>query len=224
MAQRPTPRQVLEFLMEQRGLRPAADRHVPDKTVQYLLYLNADPAAFIGDHVGFVVGNWRDLDYQEDYRVAWDKVSDRGFPVHPLKGARVFAARGANAIRSKFGLADPARLARCAEAAALPPTAPYGSPQSLTRQVSDWLYQSSRIVDLWCCPTCRHFFLADHGRQGYCSPACWPAERRSRAADARDRRARLREERERQREAAEVRRIEKLLADADARRRRHSHL
>ena len=38
----------------------------------------------------------------------------------------------------------------------------------------EWLVGTGRFRDLWCCPTCRHFFLAEHGRQQYCSSSCWP--------------------------------------------------
>jgi hypothetical protein len=36
----------------------------------------------------------------------------------------------------------------------------------------EWLTATGRIVDVWCCSNCRHFFISKHGRQRFCSDRC----------------------------------------------------
>ena len=45
--------------------------------------------------------------------------------------------------------------------------------------VHEWLSTSGRLRDVWCCPTCRHFFLATHARQCFCTPACMPERQKA---------------------------------------------
>ena len=69
-----------------------------------------------------------------------------------------------------------------------------------TAEGLEWLKDNGRLADLWCCPMCRHFFLADHGRQRFCSDSCRqaarPVSKRDRAAYMRRHRKLLRERRQ----------------------------
>jgi hypothetical protein len=66
---------------------------------------------------------------------------------------------------------------KSAEMLPLPPFASIGSRHHVfawRHDARQWLEKTERLVDVWCCPQCRHFFLAEHGNQAFCLPSCRP--------------------------------------------------
>lgn len=158
---------------------------------------------------------------------------------HPLRRLREEIATQANLYRATIGRdggdVNPGseRRIRDHEAASLPPLPPF-TPNPVSLVAEPWamgvlnvivsgalahLAATGKLYDLWCCPSCRHFFVATHSRQEFCSKKCWPARKRrkrDRTEAVRKHRAKKRAEQERERSAAEALQIERVFAHQKA--------